>query len=85
MKIRGFEELKVLEDGDVIIDAILGTGVKGVLRDPVKTIIEKANNANASLKVAVDTPSGLDPDTGEVHGVAFKANFTITFHDLKLA
>ncbi|MEM4452485.1 MAG: NAD(P)H-hydrate dehydratase [Thermosphaera sp.] len=83
VKIRGFEELKVLEDGDVIIDAILGTGVKGVLRDPVKTIIEKANNANASLKVAVDTPSGLDPDTGEVHGVAFKANFTITFHDLK--
>ncbi|MEM0380272.1 MAG: NAD(P)H-hydrate dehydratase [Desulfurococcaceae archaeon] len=76
-------DLSRIRDTDVIIDALLGTGVKGELKDPIRSIVEKANSVKAGLKIAVDTPTGLNPDTGEVHGIAFKADVTITFHDIK--
>ncbi len=76
-------DLKALEDADIVIDGLLGTGVRGELRDPIRSMVEKANSINAKLKVAIDTPTGVDPDTGEVHGVAFKADVTVTFHDVK--
>lgn len=72
-----------INGASIIVDALLGTGVKGVLRDPIKRLVEASNGVNAVLKVAIDTPTGLDPDTGEVHGVAFKADVTVTMHDLK--
>ncbi len=73
----------ILKDADIIIDGLLGTGVKGELRDPIKSFVEEANTSKAKLKIAIDTPTGLNPDTGEVHGVAFKADITVTFHDVK--
>ncbi|MEM0355817.1 MAG: NAD(P)H-hydrate dehydratase [Desulfurococcaceae archaeon] len=78
-----FEDHLVINESDIIIDALLGTGVKGEIRDPLKRMIEESNNSIAKLRVAVDTPSGLNPDTGEVHGIAFKADLTITFHGVK--
>lgn len=72
-----------LRNADIIIDGLLGTGVKGPLRDPIKTLVEKANETKAKLKVAIDVPTGMDPDTGEVHGPVFKADITVTFHDVK--
>jgi NAD(P)H-hydrate epimerase len=83
VKIHEPGRLDVLENKDVIIDALLGTGVRGVLKSPLKELVDKANEVEAILKIAVDTPSGLNPDTGEVHGTAFKAHYTVTFHDLK--
>lgn len=83
VKIHEPGQLQVLEGKEVIIDALLGTGVKGVLKPPLKQLVDKANEEKAYLKIAVDTPSGLNPDTGEVHGTAFKAHYTVTFHDLK--
>lgn len=76
-------DLSKIRDVDVVVDALLGTGVRGELKDPIRSIVERANSVKAKLKVAVDTPSGLNPDTGEVHGVAFRADVTITFHDVK--
>jgi hydroxyethylthiazole kinase-like uncharacterized protein yjeF len=76
-------DTSVLGDADVVIDGLLGTGVRGELREPIKSMVIEANNSKAKLKIAIDTPTGLDPDTGEVHGVAFKADVTITFHDVK--
>ncbi len=73
------EELKKC---DFIVDAMLGTGVKGALRDPFLSIVVAINNSN-KLVFAVDTPTGLDPSTGEICGVAVKANYTITFHKMK--
>ncbi len=67
---------------DIIIDAILGVGVKPPLREPVKTAIEILNES-VGYKVSVDVPSGLNPDTGEIAGNAVKANLTVTFHDTK--
>ena len=67
---------------DIIIDAILGVGIKAPLREPVKSAIEVINESEG-LKVAIDVPSGLNPDTGEVADNAVKADLTITFHDVK--
>ncbi len=79
-------ELLALQDwfgwAGVIVDAVLGTGIRGVLREPHATAIELMNLAPAP-KVAVDVPSGLDPDTGEVRDKAVRAALTVTFHKAK--
>lgn len=73
---------KVFEECDIIVDAILGTGVKGILNDPIKSVVETINWFKKAV-IAVDTPTGLNPSTGEVHGVSVKASHTITFHKMK--
>ncbi len=70
---------------DVIIDAIFGTGVKGKIREPESTAIDLIDAAKANSNafvVAVDIPSGLNPDTGEAEK-AVQANLTVTFHKAK--
>ncbi|NWF87528.1 NAD(P)H-hydrate dehydratase [Candidatus Bathyarchaeota archaeon] len=67
---------------DVVVDALLGIGTKGHLRPPILQLVRKINTTNA-FKVAVDLPTGIDADTGEVLGEAVKANLTITFHKTK--
>jgi NAD(P)H-hydrate epimerase len=73
-----------LGDPDAVVDAMLGTGVTGALREPERTAAETVNDADATV-VAVDVPSGVDADTGETHGVAVEADHVVTFHDLKPA
>ncbi len=72
-----------LADVDVVVDALLGTGlarpVDGILADAVR-----AMNASGAPRFAVDVPSGLDADTGSVLGVAVRAAVTATFAHLKL-
>lgn len=65
----------------LIVDALLGTGFSGEVRSPMKELIERVNTAGLhGIKiVAVDIPSGLDCDTGEVGGVAVRASVTVTF------
>jgi len=67
---------------EIVIDALLGTGTKGRLRPPILQLVRKINTTNA-FRVAVDVPTGIDADTGEVLGEAVKANLTITFHRTK--
>ena len=69
-------------DVDVVIDALLGTGTKGSLRPPILQLVKKIN-AMDSFRVAVDVPTGIDSDTGDVLGAAVKADLTITFHKSK--
>ncbi len=69
-------------DADIIIDAMLGTGLRGEVRSPYREIINQLNAAGAT-RVAIDVPSGLDPDTGRVHGAAVKAHLTVTMHCVK--
>ena len=71
-----------LPDADVVVDALLGTGVTGAPREPEATAIRAINDADATV-VAVDVPSGLDADTGEEAGVAVDADRVVTFHDEK--
>jgi hydroxyethylthiazole kinase-like uncharacterized protein yjeF len=67
---------------DVAVDALLGIGLTGKLRPPIKQLVEKINEMNA-FRVAVDVPTGINSDTGEVLGTAVKANLTVTFYKAK--
>jgi hydroxyethylthiazole kinase-like uncharacterized protein yjeF len=69
-------------DAEIVVDALLGTGTKGKLKPPITQIVEHIN-ALAAFKLAVDVPTGVDSDTGEVLGNAVKANVTVTFHKAK--
>jgi len=70
---------------DIIIDGILGTGIAGEIREPHASAIEFINTQTfAGGVVAVDVPSGLNPDTGETNQVCVKANITVTFHRMKV-
>lgn len=69
-------------DAGVVVDALLGTGTKGKLKPPITQIVEYINGL-AAFKIAVDVPTGIDSDNGEVLGTAVKANVTVTFHKAK--
>jgi len=79
--VRDAAEL-ALGDPDVIVDAMLGTGVSGALREPERSAATAINGSGATV-VAVDVPSGVDADTGETAGVAVDADRVVTFHDAK--
>ena len=68
--------------GDVAVDALLGTGIKGMLKPPILQAVQAYNEAQC-FKVAVDVPSGLNADTGKVTNDCVKADMTITFHKVK--
>ena len=70
------------ESYDIIIDAILGIGIKGRINREISAIIDDINNSKA-FKVSVDIPTGLDPDTGEIVDKCVNADLIVTFHDLK--
>ncbi|HVB87984.1 MAG TPA: NAD(P)H-hydrate dehydratase [Candidatus Dormibacteraeota bacterium] len=69
----------------IIVDALLGTGVRGSVEGLLRSVIEKISARQASVPViSVDIPSGLDADTGEICGVAVHADYTVTFTAPKL-
>jgi len=65
-------------DADLIVDALLGTGISGQVREPYLGAI-RALNALGVPVLAVDVPSGLDCDTGRPLGEAVRADRTVTF------
>ncbi len=67
---------------DVIVDALLGTGLSGPVRAPYLTVIEQLNRAEQPV-LSLDIPSGLCSDTGTVLGAAIAASSTISFIGLK--
>ncbi|MEM3378591.1 MAG: NAD(P)H-hydrate dehydratase [Candidatus Bathyarchaeia archaeon] len=69
-------------DADIVVDALLGTGTKGKIKPPIAQMVEYINMLSA-FKVAVDVPTGIDSDTGDVLGNAVKADLTITFYKAK--
>jgi len=77
------EDLEKL-DYRIIIDGILGTGISGEIREPHASAIEFINGKLWSGVIAVDVPSGLNPDTGEANKLCVNANMTVTFHRMKV-
>lgn len=65
------------EPFDVILDALLGTGLSSEIREPYFSTIQWVNNYKA-IKIAIDVPTGLSSDSGEILGTAFKADYTLT-------
>lgn len=68
---------------DVVLDGIVGIGAKGPLRGAGADLVDAINGSGA-LVVAVDLPSGVDADSGQVPGVAIRADLTVTFGAVKV-
>jgi NAD(P)H-hydrate epimerase len=74
---------QILDDNIVfnesfVVDALLGTGFTGSLRDDLAALIMRVNQAQCDV-LSVDVPSGLDANTGAVETTAIKANATVSF------
>ncbi len=74
----------VLDEADLIVDALFGTGLSRPPDAIYRTLIEAVNRASVPV-VAVDIPSGVDGDSGQVRGIAIEADITVTFFRLKPA
>jgi len=70
-------------DADVLIDGLLGTGFRGELRPEASALVEKMNASGAPI-VAVDVPTGVDANTGEIAGIAARATVTVAMHGAKV-
>jgi NAD(P)H-hydrate epimerase len=64
-------------ESDLILDALLGYSVSKNPREPMASLIRKANNSRAPI-LALDLPSGLDPDSGQAHDPTIRARATLT-------
>ncbi|MGI8845283.1 MAG: NAD(P)H-hydrate dehydratase [Thermoleophilaceae bacterium] len=71
-----------LDGSAAVVDALLGTGFSGAVREPAAAAIE-AMNAQEAPVVACDVPSGVDASTGRIEGAAVRARATATFHGRK--
>lgn len=67
---------------EVIIDGLVGIGARPPLKAPLDRLVTLANSSPA-LRVAVDIPSGIDPDSGRADGAAFHADLTVTIGGIK--
>ncbi|MBA3617038.1 MAG: NAD(P)H-hydrate dehydratase [Rubrobacteraceae bacterium] len=72
-----------LGSADLVVDALLGTGFSGEVREKEAGIIDQMNSAQAPV-LAVDVPSGVDGATGEAQGVAVFADLTVCAHAVKV-
>ena len=77
VELEPFSGAAVLRGG-VIVDAVFGTGLARPVEGEAAAAIVAMNAASAPI-LAVDVPSGLDADTGQVRGVATRAELTVTF------
>ncbi len=66
----------------LILDALLGTGITREVKDNHKTAIDSINTASSQV-LAIDLPSGIDSDSGQIRGAAVRADHTVTFGYLK--
>ncbi len=79
---------KEISKSKVIIDGLLGTGTSGSIREPIRSVIHMVNEITQDKKIpilAIDIPSGMNPDTGKVEDIAIDAHSIITFHKKKPA
>jgi NAD(P)H-hydrate epimerase len=75
---------KKILSADIILDGIFGTGIKREIKDPHASAIDAINRSKKAYVLAIDVPSGLDPNTGSVYGgKVVMADATMTFHRMK--
>lgn len=68
-----------LPDDDILIDGIFGIGLHREVAGDYRAFIEEANRRRHGFVLAIDAPSGINTDTGELMGCGIKADVTITF------
>ena len=67
----------LLSENDVLVDALLGTGLVGSLKEPIASLVKKVNATRNKLIVSVDVPTGFGTSQ------SISPDYTITFHDVK--
>lgn len=72
----------LLQEGEVLVDALLGTGVRQPLAEDLRDMVALINRSGLPV-FSLDLPSGLDADTGRVDGEAVRAQATLTFVGMK--
>lgn len=77
-------DLPVLHSKVVIVDALLGTGVRGEIKNPLRALI-KAINGQANRVIALDLPSGMKTEYGNATQIMIKADTTLSLEFPKLA
>ncbi|SDL84643.1 NAD(P)H-hydrate dehydratase [Halarsenatibacter silvermanii] len=80
-KIDAAEDM--IAEAGIIVDAMLGTGLKGAVRGKAAEMVELVNKAGAA-RIAVDIPTGVEAGTGRAPGGAVKADLTVTMQDAKV-
>ncbi|MBD3202931.1 NAD(P)H-hydrate epimerase [Candidatus Woesearchaeota archaeon] len=73
---------KLIDSADIIVDAMIGFGISGKLREPYSSVIDLINKDN-SIKLCVDIPTGIDPDSGKINDKFVSPDLIYTFHDIK--
>ncbi len=71
-----------LNEFDLCVDGLLGTGIQGEVKEPMASIIKRINQSGLDV-LSIDIPSGLHADTGAVQGAAIQAVHTVTFVGIK--
>lgn len=71
-------DLEILDGAPLVVDALFGAGLQRPLEGVARSMVEEINRRRLAV-VAVDLPSGLDGDTGQVLGAVAEALFTVTF------
>jgi NAD(P)H-hydrate epimerase len=73
---------KDVDKASIVVDALLGSGVRGDLRDPIRSAVEVVMRARAAKVpiVAVDTPTAVDLTSGDASEPVVRADLTVTFH-----
>lgn len=80
-KYKGLKSLNHLKSCDMIVDAMLGSGIQGELKEPYQSIVKQANKLK-TIKLSIDIPTGLDSDKGYSQ-LMFNSDVTVTLGDLK--
>lgn len=73
---------EIVDESDIIVDAVFGTGFKGTLDEKLSRLAEYVNKSGKDV-IAVDVPSGADCDRAEIQGVCFEADMTVAISALK--
>ncbi|UCE14237.1 MAG: NAD(P)H-hydrate dehydratase [Candidatus Heimdallarchaeota archaeon] len=82
--VKDLENLKI-KSSSLILDAILGTGIRGNLREPLSSLITliKTWQKKGAVVISADTPTGVDPNTGKRANIFIKPDWTGIFHKHK--
>ncbi|MFQ5495317.1 MAG: NAD(P)H-hydrate epimerase [Phycisphaerae bacterium] len=71
--------VETIQPREIVVDALLGTGFRGAVRQPLADLIGGINGVDKRAVVAIDVPSGLDCDSGAASNATVRADLTITF------
>lgn len=74
---------KVLENSEIVVDCVYGTGFHGQLSESISDLFKFINESCPARKFSVDVPSGCNSETGEIAENAFRPDFTITLGAVK--